>query len=77
MARSSNPDRTVASPLQHGQAAQRLGLPTVSAQKHRPDRPKADHALTFKLDHPMGAHQVTNIRTVDTETYKVKRRHYS
>ena len=31
------------------------GISTASAQKLRPDRPKADHALTFKLDHPIGA----------------------
>ncbi len=57
IARGSNPDRTLASPLQYGQAAQRLRLPPGSAQEHRPDRPKTDHALTFKLDHPMGALQ--------------------
>jgi hypothetical protein len=39
------------------QAAQRLGLSTASGQKHRADRPNADHAMTFDLDHPMGAHQ--------------------
>ena len=31
----------------NGQTAERSGLPSTSAQKHRPDRPKADHALTF------------------------------
>jgi len=43
--------------LQYGQAAQRFGLPPASAKKRRTDRPKTDHALTFKLDHPMGALQ--------------------
>jgi hypothetical protein len=47
----------VETPLQYGQATQRFGLPPASAKKHRPDRPKADHVLTFKLHHPMGAHQ--------------------
>tara|TARA_R110002049_G_C9168976_1_gene561697 strand:- start:3574 stop:3723 length:150 start_codon:yes stop_codon:yes gene_type:complete len=44
----------ISSPLQNGQAAQRLGLSTASAQKLCPDRPNADHALTVELDHPMG-----------------------
>jgi hypothetical protein len=42
--------------VQYGQAPQRLRIPAASAQEHRPDRPKTDYALTFKLDHPMGAH---------------------
>ena len=47
----------MAPPLQHRQAAQRSGIPAASAGKHRPDRPEADHALTFKPDHSMGAVQ--------------------
>ena len=50
-------DRTLAAPLQHRQAAQRLRIPAAGTKKHRPDRPETDHALTFKLDHPMGALQ--------------------
>ena len=56
-ARGPNPDREVASSLQHYQTAQRSGIPSTGAQKHRPDRPEADHALTFKPDHSMGADQ--------------------
>ncbi len=48
----------IASALQHRQAAQRLGLLAASAQKHHPDGPEANDALTFKPDHPMGADQV-------------------
>jgi hypothetical protein len=57
VARGSNSDRTMAGPLQCGQATQRFGLPPANAKKHRPDGPKAGHALTFKPDHPIGAHQ--------------------
>lgn len=28
--------------------------PSTGTQKHRPDRPEIDHALTFKPDHSMG-----------------------
>ncbi|WP_297777848.1 hypothetical protein, partial [uncultured Roseovarius sp.] len=45
----------------HGQAAQRSGIPSTSAQKHRPDRPKTDHALTFISDHSMGADHAVSI----------------
>ena len=37
--------------------SQRLGLYTTSAGKHDGHRPEAHNALTFKLDHPMGALQ--------------------
>nr|AOE06781.1 hypothetical protein [uncultured bacterium] len=40
--------------LQHSQAAQFIGLSSACTGKHRSDGPKADNALTFKLDHPMG-----------------------
>ena len=35
--------------------AAHIGLPPTSARSHHPDGPKADHALTFKLDHSCGA----------------------
>ena len=44
-------------PLQHHQAAQRIGLSFARATKHRSDRPEADDTLTIKPDHPMGARQ--------------------
>ncbi len=56
VARGSDPDRKMAPPLQHSQATQRLGLSSTGTKKHRTDRPETDHALIFKLDHPMGAH---------------------
>lgn len=50
-------DRTLAASRQYGQATQRFGLPPARPQKHRPDRPETDYALTFKPDNPMGEHQ--------------------
>ena len=41
--------------LQHSQAAQFIGLSFACTRKHRSDGPKADNALTFKPNHPMGA----------------------
>ena len=52
---SPNPDRGMAHSLQHRQATQFIGLSSACTRKHRSDGPKADNALTFKLDHPMGA----------------------
>ena len=43
--------------LQHEETTQCLGLPPAGAGYHRPDGSKAGHALTFKLDHLMGADQ--------------------
>ena len=43
--------------LQHRQAAQFIGRSSARTRKHRSDGPKADNALTFKPDHPMGARQ--------------------
>jgi hypothetical protein len=40
---------------QYSQTPWRLGLSPTSAGNHGADRPEADHALAFKLDHPMGA----------------------
>ena len=53
----SNPDRTLAHPLQHRQAAQRNGLSPACTRKHRHVGPTADDALTITPDHPMGARQ--------------------
>jgi len=39
------------------QTTQRIGLPPASPGNHRPDGPKAGHALTFKLDQSVGAGQ--------------------
>ena len=41
--------------LQHETTTQCFGLPPASARSHRSDGPKADHALTIKLDHSCGA----------------------
>ena len=41
--------------LQHSQAAQRTGLPSASARKHRADGPETNDALTITPDHPTGA----------------------
>ena len=45
----------MASSLQHGQASQRPRVSSTRARKHRPDGPKADHALTINPDHQKGA----------------------
>ena len=55
--RGPDPHRALAPPLQYCQATQRLGLSPTGTGKHDADRPEAHHALTFKLDHPMGALQ--------------------
>jgi len=44
-------------PLQHQTTTQCIGLPPARARGHHPDGPKANHALTFKLDHSSGAAQ--------------------
>ncbi len=43
--------------LQHKETAQCVALPPTSPGIHRSDGPQAGHALTFKLDHSMGADQ--------------------
>jgi hypothetical protein len=43
--------------LQHAETAQFIALPTASPRSNRYDGDKAGHALTFKLDHSMGADQ--------------------
>ena len=43
--------------LQHKETAQFIGLPTASLGSLRGDGHKAEHALTFKPDHSMGADQ--------------------
>ena len=45
---------TPKTPLQYCQTAQRLALSPSSARKHDDNRAEAQHALTFKLGHPMG-----------------------
>ena len=47
----------MASPLQHGQAAQRFGVSSACAGKLRPNGPETDNALTIKPHHQMGARQ--------------------
>ena len=47
--RGSNHHRTMAETLQHHQRTQCFGLPPASPANHRPNRPKAGRALTFKL----------------------------
>ena len=44
--------------LQHQTTTQRSGLSPTGPGNRRPDGPKADHALTIKLDHSSGADQV-------------------
>jgi len=55
VARSPNHHRKLEETLQHQATTQCIGLPPTSARSHHPDGPKADHALTFKLDHSSGA----------------------
>ncbi len=40
--------------LQCRQAAQRIGLLSTCARKHRADGPETNDALTFRPDHPKG-----------------------
>ena len=54
------PNREMAHSLQHRQAAQFIGLSSACTGKHRSDGPKADNALTFKSDHPMGARHIAS-----------------
>ena len=42
-------------PLQHQTPTQCIGLPPTCAKGHRAHGPRANHALTFKLDHSSGA----------------------
>ena len=58
--RGSNHHRTMAETLQHHQTTQCFGLPPASPGNHRPDGPKAGHALTFKLDQSVGAGQISS-----------------
>ena len=43
--------------LQHETTPQCIGLPPTGSGNHRPDGPKANHALTFNMDHSSGAAQ--------------------
>ena len=54
-------------PLQHQATTQCIGLPPARARGHHPDGPKANHALTFNLDHSSGAAQAR--RSADQVTY--------
>ena len=44
--------------LQHHQTTFSAGLQAASPGNHHPNRPKAGHALTFKLDLLVGASHV-------------------
>ena len=59
-ARSPNPDRKMEETRQHETTTQCFRLPPTGPRNHRPDGPKANHALTIKLDHQSGADQPTN-----------------
>lgn len=48
--------------LQHQAIPQCPGLPPAGPGNHRPDGPKASHALTLKLDHSGGADHRENAR---------------
>ena len=53
--RGSNHHRTMAETLQHPKTPFSTGIQTTGTGGHHPNRPKARHALTFKLDQLMGA----------------------
>ena len=59
-ARGPNHHRKLEKPLQHQTIPQCIGLSPARAKSHRPDGPKANHALTFKLDHSSGAAQLVS-----------------
>ena len=52
---STNPDRTMAYQLKHGQAVRCFGPPPARARKHRSNGPETNRALTINPDRPMGA----------------------
>lgn len=54
-ASDSNHHRTIEETLQHHQTTPCFGLPPANPENHHPNRPKASHALTFKLDLLTGA----------------------
>jgi len=47
--------------LQQEETTQRIGLPPAGTRNHRPNGSMAGHALTFKLDHLMGANHLRMI----------------
>jgi len=49
--------------LKHQTTTRRYGLPPTGPRNHRADGPKADHALTVKLDHPSGVDHTAFIQT--------------
>jgi hypothetical protein len=55
---SSDHHRTMEVPLQYEEAAQYIGLSPPGPRSYRPDGPRTGHALTFTLDHSMGASQL-------------------
>jgi putative transposase len=57
---SADPGREMEETLQHETTARCSGLPPTGPGNHRPDGPKAAHALTLKPDHQVG---LINART--------------
>ena len=56
----ANHHRSLEKALQHEETPQCIGLPPTSPRGHRPDGPKADHALTIKMDQSDQATQRRN-----------------
>jgi len=40
---------------------------TARRRRHRPDGPETTHALTFKVDHFMGAYQIDALRVLPSD----------
>ena len=56
---------SVSAYLQHGQATQRHGISFTRTRKHYPNGPEVDRALTFNLDHSVGAVQPFTVVAMD------------
>ena len=57
----ANHHRRMEKTLQHEETTQCIGLTPAGTRNHRPNGSMAAHALTFKLDHLMGANHLRTI----------------
>ena len=57
----------MATSLQYRQTSQRAWIPSTCAREHHNYRPKPDYALTFIMDHRMGAFQRALPRVADED----------
>ncbi len=67
--RSTNHHRTVARSLQHPKTEFITGIQAAGTGNHDPNRPKAGHALTFRLDRSVGAAHPGPLKIVKNDPY--------